>query len=441
MIVGGTLLYFWRQVGIVGILFGLFFAGTGVFVHIHFILHKLKPIKKAPAKLVSIDKGSEYMEYAGRVLYVLKFEDEYGKYCYYPLNDVDGYEEGRFYEITKKDTKVLEVGNVINHSMPFSMREVSAKKTGYMSGIHLPMGQGGKLEKLEVPFMLVIIWFIQIVLLTMPIGIILSINSIITVIIAIPFSTPAFMVARILYTDYKIKKDEHWNLFTPTLLQSNVVPFVAVVIAIGAGVLLFSNIPTGSGGAVNAPRIQIVSPAREVPFQAVGNFTPQQFHSIMAQHASSDSIILVEIYEESLIALLNDPTVSPLQRAQNENFLVLHYNPIALHLIEPDMLWDRTLRVGHGRGDILISQEHLHLVNREDLARMLREHAQNYNILDMQFIIFDDPHLRYEPAQFVWFETEENTFIVWITNNGANAVTYFARTFASQWQDHFILLP
>jgi len=114
MIAGGTMLYFWRQTGVFGIFFGLFLFGIGVYVHIHFILHKFGPIKKIQAMLVSIDKGSKYMECKESTLYVLKFKDEHGKFCYYIVNDVSGYEVNRFYEITKKNATVFEVRYFIN---------------------------------------------------------------------------------------------------------------------------------------------------------------------------------------------------------------------------------------------------------------------------------------------------------------------------------------
>lgn len=221
-------------------------------------------------------------------------------------------------------------------------------------------------------------------------------------------------------------------------LGQSVTIYIMGAVSFGMGSLLFFLII--SNNVVSMP--PIVSPAREVPFEVVGSFNPEQFNDIMAQYSSTGGVILTEIYEESLIALLNDPTTSPLQRAVNENFLVPYYNPIALHLIHADNLGQNVLRLGHGRGNIPISQSHLKWANKEVLEEIMRRHG-HYNILDVQYVIFDDPHFRYEPAQFVWFQTEQDVIILWMTHEGYNIdiSLHTAGNFASNWQNMFNLLP
>jgi len=202
MTIGGAFIYFWRHSGILGVIFGLFFVGIGVYAHIHFFLHKFAPIKQVHALLVSIDMGNEYMDYTGKVRYVLKFQDTTGSLCYFPTDEVGSLEENCSYIVTKKNTKVLEVGALVSNSMQFS---VFVKRPNYMSGIYMPLnGFREEPKKLEMPFMLVLVWFIQFVLL-----VVFVIANIPTIsIYSAPLLIPIVLVARIIYVDYQAKQNE-----------------------------------------------------------------------------------------------------------------------------------------------------------------------------------------------------------------------------------------
>jgi hypothetical protein len=187
-----------------------------------------------------------------------------------------------------------------------------------------------------------------------------------------------------------------------------------------------------------------LAPIPPVPFQPFGNFDGARF-----DFYATDGIFLMEIYEESLRAMLNDPSVSPLTRARDNNFLVPHYNPIELYVIRNignEIIYSNSavqnataylhMEMGHGRG-ITFSAQYLELAAHEFIAGALLE-LRNLRdpITEAHFVLFDDPHLRYAPALFVWTSTPNDVFILWQPLDYLTAPTLFSHhEFTQLWQD------
>ena len=202
------------------------------------------------------------------------------------------------------------------------------------------------------------------------------------------------------------------------------------------------------------PQIESRAP---VPFEIFGNFDASRFDDLMAQFerefAPYGGVILMEIYEESLLAMLNDPDVSPLQRARENNFLVEHFNPVELFLLRneenSEFYYSNTntqngfewygLEMGHG-GGIFFHDVFVEAATPDFLARVMRNNARNDTILEAHYVLFDDPHLRYEPALFVWFRTPEDTRILWVSLEDAEKHGLFYHSyFAENWEKYVVL--
>ena len=119
MSVGVFLLYNWRQTGIIGILFGLFFVGVGIIAFGSTFIYKFfVPPKDIMAQLVSIDATSEH--FAGIAQYELKYQDENGKLYTFYKKDIDfkDIELHHVYKINVQGSQVKEIGALISGPNP-----------------------------------------------------------------------------------------------------------------------------------------------------------------------------------------------------------------------------------------------------------------------------------------------------------------------------------
>jgi len=197
-----------------------------------------------------------------------------------------------------------------------------------------------------------------------------------------------------------------------------------------------------------SPRIESHAP---VPFEPFGSFDSSRYDALMEkfenEFATAGGVILMEVYEESFLELLNDPTVSPLQRARDNNFLVEHFNPVELYIIRAEgfeIIYSDTnknaaghnsIEIGHGSG-IILPGEYIGTGTHEYLTELMQYHKLNDKITEAQLILFDDPHLRYSPALFVWYRTEGGTFIFWLPLDDNSNITLFPHfAFADRWKD------
>jgi len=200
-VAGGIILINWRVLDIIPILSGLLFFGLGVVVYGSYIIF---PTKDIMAQLVSIDEASEYMQSVAR--YLLKFQDENGKYYTFYKQDMDfeDIELRHVYKITVKGSKVKEIGNLISASTHSLASGPESKSLNYMSGLYYPRDPFFReMEKIEMGIMVILFWFAQLILLILLVRSLPIIDS-----ETIGYAVGVCVVARCLYADYVAKVDE-----------------------------------------------------------------------------------------------------------------------------------------------------------------------------------------------------------------------------------------
>ena len=197
-IVGGFLLFNWRQVGIPVAFIGLLFFGVGVFAFVGTIYDKffVHP-KEIIAQLVSIDNASEHL--AGFAQYVLKYQDANGKVYTFYKNDIyfEDIELNHAYKITVQGSQVKKTGDLMGVSTHSIVSGQERKSLNYMSGIYCPTDLSFReMKKIEMGFMVILIWFTLLFFLLQ------------TILDSIVFAVPAFLFGRWLYADYVTKVNE-----------------------------------------------------------------------------------------------------------------------------------------------------------------------------------------------------------------------------------------
>jgi len=172
-------------------------------------------------------------------------------------------------------------------------------------------------------------------------------------------------------------------------------------------------------------------------------------------------IIGIEIYYETLIALLDEPNISVMTRYKAD-ISILQHQPIELSLLRSVHFDDRsfiTVSVQsrfHARGhdiwgelrtsstfDFLVPDSVVAFSTPENVASFLAENGVEASVNERHLLIFDDLYAQYMPSTFLWVDTDDGVFFIWMAySNGPFASfrgdfiarLYTPEEFRANWQ-------
>jgi len=255
------------------------------------------------------------------------------------------------------------------------------------------------------------------------------------------------------------------NLLIGTLLGF-VLLFVSCsmfVYSVEEGVIEMSSYEILDGGP-DQPR-----PRPEV-FSSHNLLTTQNYHQIMRvfreEFEPLGGVIGIEIYYETLIALLDEPEVSVLARFEAA-MDVLEHRPFEINLLRtiyfrgnyttvhfPSDSLRHHIIGRHGRGtigemrthtsfDFLVPDSVVAFSKPDNVASFLAENGVEANVNERHLLIFDDLYAQYMPSTFLWVDTDEGVFFIWMAySNGPFASfrgdfiarLYTPEEFRASWQ-------
>ena len=171
-------------------------------------------------------------------------------------------------------------------------------------------------------------------------------------------------------------------------------------------------------------------------------FSIQNYHIMMTElyHQEFEpygGVIAIEIYEETLLALLNEPEVSII--ARYEASMDSMYRPLAVSLLRPIINeygeWvvffgsrdEHVVRGPHGHGFIrrgfranmgfLVVPPHIvRFSDRENVINFLAENGIDAEVIEINLLLFDDPFHRFMPSHFLWVNTDAGAYFIWMVN-------------------------
>jgi len=168
-------------------------------------------------------------------------------------------------------------------------------------------------------------------------------------------------------------------------------------------------------------------------FSTLGKFDPDNFDSLMDKYAKEyqpqDGIIIVELYQETLVALINEPDISVLERFESDKSITEHW-PLQVTLAGP-FVYPGTSHAFHssragsytlvGRGfrsevSILTFRHYIFdLSSTENIEGFLQENGVKTTVRERHLLLFDDRYFRYAPSKFLWVYTDHGPFFIFIS--------------------------
>ena len=229
-----------------------------------------------------------------------------------------------------------------------------------------------------------------------------------------------------------------FNLFCCALITALAVLVLCLIIANNGGVAgMFNNDDWDDApvGEIMHPRPR---PRRFVPHSIlnISDYSP-----LMAlyrrEFAPQSGFIGIEIYYETLIALLDEPEVSVLDRFMAD-MSILEHRPIELYLLRASHIEGNKITItsvrsnGHDRYimgiggwselrsntsfQFIVPDNVVAFSTVENVSSFLADNGVEATVNERHLLIFDDMYGQFMPSHFLWVDTDAGIFFIWMAN-------------------------